>query len=249
MTAQMQMMTQGAAMAAQQLVAPIQNMMGFGDPLGDGPLLIRQKIDLLEAVTGCEAKNRYSVNEDEFFIREESDCLPRTFCGKNRPLKMYVHRGKNKEGDVLYVFDKSCHMDSPLPVPMPCMRPEMKIMNPEMEPIGRVYDQCSCCALTQQIFDKEDNRIYDVNGSLLQCGLYIPCCGNVDFDVTKVGDAEEKGKIAKIFGGCAELIAGVNQFQLDFPPAATGDQKALILGATMLADLQYFEANMAEKME
>jgi hypothetical protein len=68
-----------------------------------GGLHINQVIDMAEAITGCEARNRYSVHSwspgqelegpQIMFIREESDGCERICCKQQRHCSLYVHEG------------------------------------------------------------------------------------------------------------------------------------------------------------
>ena len=70
---------------------------------------------------------------------------------------------------------------------------------------------------------------------------YYRDCGDVVFSVKDMAGGPE-GQIRKIFT-CGELCGLNNKFKVVYPPGAPQGDKALVLGATMLLDLQYFEQN------
>ena len=49
------------------------------------------------------------------------------------------------------------------------------------------------------------------------------------------------GKISKVFGGCGEMMAKINKFNVAFPAGATAQQKMALLGTAILIDFEYFE--------
>ena len=57
-------------------------------------LEIKQKVELCEALTGFETKNKYqildSLGQDVFFMTEETDCCTRNCCGQLRPFTFHV---------------------------------------------------------------------------------------------------------------------------------------------------------------
>ena len=228
-------------------IAPqAQGMDRFGDA---DAFIITQEFAAIE-LCGIEAKNRYRAYQagaDEsitstsglpntMYINEESKTFERICCGPNRSLTLIVHKGDSKEGPEMLRFHKPFHLQGCI-----CCRPSMTISDSAGKQLGRVEDPFVCCAMNQKVFDDQDKLKYNVEGSICQIGLCCPCCGDVKFDVT---DAQggSPGVIKKLFGGCSELCLGTNKFKVTFPKNATEPDKSLLLGATMLVDLQYFEA-------
>ena len=64
-------------------------------------LLIKQKVELLEAFTGWESKNKYQITntlgQDVFFAKEDSGCLTRMCCGPGRPFEMEIVDNSGRE--------------------------------------------------------------------------------------------------------------------------------------------------------
>ena len=83
-----------------------------------GGLQINQVINMAEAMSGCEAKNRYTVHSwspgDELegpqimHIREESDSCERVCCKQQRHCSLYVHEGHNETGDIILQVLAAC---------------------------------------------------------------------------------------------------------------------------------------------
>lgn len=57
-------------------------------------LLVHQKVELLEAFTGFETKNKFtiknSLGQKVYFAVEDSDCCTRNCCGPMRPFDMKI---------------------------------------------------------------------------------------------------------------------------------------------------------------
>ena len=49
-------------------------------------LIIKQKVELVEAFIGFESANKYKV----FYAKEDSNCSIRQFCGPLRPFEMNI---------------------------------------------------------------------------------------------------------------------------------------------------------------
>ena len=92
------------------------------------------------------------------------------------------------------------------------------------------------------VYDHNDTLKYKVEGSVCQIGMCCPCCGAVEFPVTNT-NGQAVGLVSKRFDGLSEICLGTNKFTIDFPPEADANDRKLLLAATMLVDLQYFEQN------
>ena len=57
-------------------------------------LVIKQKKEMLEIVTGFEQKNRYEIRDAQgqlcYFAAEESGCCSRVCCGQNRGFNIHI---------------------------------------------------------------------------------------------------------------------------------------------------------------
>ena len=57
-------------------------------------LIIKQNVEMLEAICGCETVNHYKVfdpsGKEVFFAVEDTSCCNRCFCGNNRPFQMII---------------------------------------------------------------------------------------------------------------------------------------------------------------
>ena len=55
-------------------------------------MIVKQKVEMLEAFTGFETKNKYTVKnsmgQDVYKAKEDTDCCTRNICGPQRPFGM-----------------------------------------------------------------------------------------------------------------------------------------------------------------
>nr|AAL48557.1 RE03306p [Drosophila melanogaster] len=69
-------------------------------------LLVSQKIEKLELLTGFETKNRFkvknSLGQNVYFAYEESDCCTRNMLGRSRPFEMKIL--DNFQNEVLHLY-------------------------------------------------------------------------------------------------------------------------------------------------
>ena len=116
-------------------------------------IYIKQKVEFMEAVSGCETNNKYVVYErgphgrrrgkEMLKCREYSGCCARTcMTGGCRPFKMRVFNLWNHE-------NKCLEMDRDCQCTFLCFnRPAMKVFYTEdggKEYVGRVVDNFDCC--------------------------------------------------------------------------------------------------------
>lgn len=227
---------------------------GVNSSLGENTLLaqmagmeIKQQVNVVELVSGCEAKNRYHVHNWDpnhphlpgqfcMLAREESDGFERICCKQNRHLVLYVHEGQAEHDAVIMQIHKSFGLAM-----LPCCRPSVMIFDGQGNKIGSVDDPWHCCVMDQRIYDLNGNQIFGAAGSVCQAGIFCPCLGTVEFDITDAAGNPTQAHISKVFDGCAEIMAKVNRFRVTFPQNATAVQKMALLGCTMLIDFEYFE--------
>jgi hypothetical protein len=215
---------------------------------------IKQKFDLMEVITSCEAKNRYEVYQGDraegavqLYLAEQSECCQRICCKQQRELNLYIHDGPNREAPQVAELHKPMHCKA-FPCNI-CIRPELYVMDMQGGKIGRVHDPfvCAnvmCCTIDQHIFDAEEKMKYKILGTVCQPGICCPCCFDVTFDIHDY-HAGANGRVVGIVTKKAldlmEMCVKTNRFQIDFPPDAGTFEKILLTGGAFLLDIEYFE--------
>ena len=55
---------------------------------------MKQKVEVMEAIFGCETKNKYklknSMGQEVYTAKEDTDCCTRNVCGPIRPFGMVI---------------------------------------------------------------------------------------------------------------------------------------------------------------
>eukprot|EP00397_Hematodinium_sp_SG-2012_P061833 GEMP01082537.1.p1 GENE.GEMP01082537.1~~GEMP01082537.1.p1 ORF type:complete len:247 (+),score=52.36 GEMP01082537.1:171-911(+) len=196
--------------------------------------------DAVVEMCGCDVKNKYLVEtvNRQFYISEESDCLERVCCGPQRSLTFRLHDGPTDGHPILYQFRKPCHCQA---LCCASCRPKMTVLDTKGNMIGRAHDPWRCCVVDNFIYDTNNTLSYIIHGTACQIGLCCPC-SSARFEIKhaeKTGNAP--GMLTKKFNGLQECCVQANKFVIDFPVNTPPEHKALIMGSTMLVDLQYFE--------
>jgi len=93
--------------------------------------------------------------------------------------------------------------------------------------------------MDQRIYGVDGRQIYGAAGSVCQMGIFCPCLGTVEFDITGTNGQLTDGRISKIFGGCGEIMAGANNFRVRFPTGANPVEKMALIGALSFPSLLF----------
>jgi len=198
-------------------------------------LLVKQKVELLEAFTGFETANKYkvlnSLGQDVFYAKEDTDCCTRQCCGPSRPFDMNLTDNSGME---------AIHLTRPLRCQaccFPCCLQEVEVSSPPGSVIGTVEQEWSFIYPRFVIKDQGGSPVLRIEGPLCP----ISCCGDVDFKVVTM-EGQEVGLITKQWSGLArEAFTDADNFGISFPLDLDVKVKATLLGALFLIDFMYFE--------
>ena len=93
----------------QQVMQPVNCPPGLEYLTQVDQLIVKQKVEMLEALVGFETKNKYqiknSMGQDIYKAKEHTDCCTRMICGPQRPFDMAIT--DNHDNEVI-------HLDRPL---------------------------------------------------------------------------------------------------------------------------------------
>jgi len=223
-------------------------------------IFIQQQFDILEYVSGCETENRFHIypisNDGDpkgrqiFKAREKS-----SWCARNcmhphcRPFNMMISNqdplSEEIDGSQFLKLERDCALT------ICCFnRPLMTVQNVEKgaaEYLGQVRNPWLCCELGGDVYNNQDNKIYEIRGTSCQSGVLCntcPCdsCQQVHFDV-KGPSGEVLSTLDKRSSGClaAYLAVNTDMFTLTFPINASREEKALLLASVLLLDFTYFD--------
>ena len=63
---------------------------------------MKQKVEVMEAIFGCETKNKYklknSMGQEVYTAKEDTDCCTRNLCGPIRPFGMVIKDNNDQVG-------------------------------------------------------------------------------------------------------------------------------------------------------
>lgn len=204
-------------------------------------LLVQQKVEILEAITGFETANQYSVKntmgQSVFHAAEKTNCCNRQCCGSGRAFDMKIVDKDKKE--VMW-------LSRPLRCTCCwccCCQQNMEVQAPKGHTIGFVKQICAWCKPKFEVCDASGEPQLTIHSPVCQCR----CCKDVIFRIKTV-DGTEVGQIRKQWGGMGkETFTDADTFGVTFPQDLDVLTKATLLGATFLVDFMFFENTTADK--
>ena len=200
-------------------------------------LIIKQKVEVLEIVTGFETANKYEVlnnlGQNVYKAKEDSDCCTRNCCGSGRCLDMSITDLQGQE---------VIHLNRPLRCQeccFPCCLQEMEVSSPAGTVIGSISQQWSILHPRLLIKDELGIPVLRIEGPCWTCS----CFGSdVEFTVVSVQNGEQVGVITKQWTGLVkEVFTDADNYGINFPLDLDVKVKATLLGALFLIDFMYFE--------
>ncbi|XP_017008058.3 phospholipid scramblase 2-like isoform X3 [Drosophila takahashii] len=198
-------------------------------------LLVKQKVEIFEAITGFETNNRYSIQnalgQKVFYAVEDTNCCTRNCCPE-RPFHMKIFDN--------YLKEEVIHLHRPLGcscICSPCCLHSIEVSAPPGNVIGRIQEEWSICRPCFRILNQSGDLVLRIEGPSCFCST---CC-NVNFNVLSL-NGEEVGRITKQWSGLGrELFTDADMFGMTFPMNMDVNLKAVLLGATFLIDFMFFE--------
>ncbi|KAH8398739.1 hypothetical protein KR222_002138, partial [Zaprionus bogoriensis] len=192
-------------------------------------LLISQKIDKLEAITGFEENNRFkvknSLGQNVYSAFEESDFCSRNCLGSSRAFEMKIL--DNFQNEVL-------HLSRPFRCELCCCFPScmntMEVSAPPGQFIGRVDQVYSFLRTMFHVKNSFGDVVLRIEGPICPW----KCCSDVNWKVFSVNN-EQIGKITKQWSGLTrELFTDADYFSVTFPLSLDVRMKALLFAAVFL---------------
>jgi uncharacterized protein YxjI len=199
-------------------------------------LIVKQKVEWVEALLGCETKNKYKVlmpnGQQLFDAVEENDCCTRNCCGPQRPFDLEI---KDAQGNELI------HLYRPLRCSscwFPCFLQEMEVYSPPGNLIGSIQQEWSLLSPKYSILDAQGQVALTIEGPICTYSM----CGDVEFEILSPDGSTNVGKISKQWSGLLkEAFTDADIFGINFPMDLDVRMKAVCLAACFLIDFMYFE--------
>lgn len=136
-------------------------------------LLVHQKVELFEALTGFETNNKYtiknSMGQRVFVAIEDNDCCTRNCCGAARPFEMNIVDNTGRE--VL-------HLSRPLRCSTcwyPCCLQKLEVIA-SGQTLGFVTQEWSICFPKFRIENAAGDTVLRIEGPFCT----FSCCGDVE---------------------------------------------------------------------
>ena len=232
-----------------------------------GGVIIKQKFNLLEAVSGCERPNVYYVyprhkkDKDKkkgakmFKYKEKSTCYERCLTGNCKPFRMKCHNKQKKDGDEEQCMEckKECRCTYYC-----CNRAEMHCYYTELEEkeggethyLGKCYDPYDCYNFTFKIYTQNDDCDYVVQATCCQWYFWLQCpCAKCQLVVFKIHEGSSTsgplvGELRRQGKDCTKnfvLGEGADEFSCDFPEKSDWRQRAMLMNLVVFIDYTMFE--------
>lgn len=208
-------------------------------------LLIKQKVELMEALLGCEGRNKYKIyngaGQEIYKAEEENDCCTRNCLGPNRPFDLEITDQQGNELIHLYrpLRCTSCFF--------PCFLQVLEVYSPPGTLVGTVEQEWSILEPKYSVKDAEGNVVLRIEGPMCTfsiCGRYV------EFNVLTPDGSTEVGKISKQWPGLLkEIFTDADVFGINFPMDLDVRMKAVLLGAVFLIDFNFFEKKGNEERD
>ncbi len=186
-------------------------------------LMIHQKKEWGEILTGFETKNRYAISTQDgrelYFAAEvKGNMLIRMWLKAWRPFEMNI-------------YDNAKQVVLKLKSPFRFYFREISIYDAQDRLLGKVVREFSILRRNYKIYDNSGREIFSLFGPILH-----PWTFNI------IQDNREIGKITKKFSGLlTEMATDADNFGVVYPKELETQKKAILLGAVFLIDFAHFE--------
>ncbi len=190
-------------------------------------LTVKQRRSWLEALTGFEQANRYTVLGNgmgaAFVVQEQSagflELLARLFLGPWRPFESYVE--DTRRGTIAMKLRR----------PFRWFLPTLEVCDPEGNLLARIERRWTWFATRYEIFDASGALIGEIHGPFFRPWT---------FEVMSNG--ARVALVQKMWSGLIkEAFTDADNFEVTFDPSAPPKWKPLALACAVLIDVAHFE--------
>lgn len=195
-------------------------------------LAVVQEIDFLEAFTGWESKNRYSIKnvagQNILYAVEEADMLLMNTMGASRPFDITIL-------DAFSIPILRIHRPYTCKCPLFGCMDHVEVSTGAGEPIGTILEECRCWI--QFAIKTADGQVA-MRLTASPCAIQLM---DIEFQLKTLEDAKV-GFITRKFPGFLQQVATyADVFAVHFPADLAVNIKAIVLACTFLIDFKYFE--------
>ncbi|XP_062836450.1 phospholipid scramblase 1-like [Anolis carolinensis] len=201
-------------------------------------LLVHQRIEIVEIITGLETCNRYEIknNTDQrlYYALEENNFCTLFWCGAARPFTIRILNNLGHE---------IIQLKRPLRCSMccyPCCLQKLEVQAPPGTPIGYVIQNWDPCLPKFTLQNEAHVDILKIVGPCILCS----CGQDIPFSLMSLDEKFNVGRITKLWGGfLKEILTDADNIGIEFPLDLDIKMKAITLGAAFLIDFMYFESS------
>lgn len=185
-------------------------------------LVVQQRKEWGEILTGFETKNKYSVmsasGDQLYWAAEESSFLLRMFLKAYRPFTIHI---LSSQGNTALRLNK----------PFRFYFHQIDVVDSNGRQLGTIRREFSIFTRRFTVMGPMGNEIYRIFGPLFHPWTFQILKSNV-----------QVGIIAKKWSGLGkEMFTDADNFNITFPPDIDVNQKGVLLGALFLIDMLHFE--------
>ncbi|CAI6360842.1 unnamed protein product [Macrosiphum euphorbiae] len=200
-------------------------------------LLVKQQVELIEALIGFETNNKYTIKNNAgqkvFYAIEDNDCCTRNCCGPTRPFEMKIL--DNYKNEVI-------HLSRPLACQscfFPCCLQSIEVFSPPGCLVGTVEQDWSILTPMFTIRNAANEEVLKIEGPICR---YSICGADVEFKILSKDKTTVVGRISKQWSGLLrEVFTDADFFGITFPIDLDVRMKAVMLGACFLIDVMFYE--------
>jgi len=196
-------------------------------------LVVKQRIEILEALTGFEQQNKYDVfnswGQKLYEAKEDSNVCARNCCGK--------HRGFDMRFMDCYK-QTVIHFSRPLALSCCncCCLSVMTVEAPVNVPIGRVRQMPGNCKVRFKVECPIGTHVATVCSP---CALRCFCFSSVPYPIYDLSDREIA--VIKRKFTAKGVFTDADNFTIEFDPMLNVNLKACLMGALFLIDFMFYE--------
>ena len=243
---QQPMMAQPMMMGQQMMMQPQYNTNPYAVLELADVLIVDEQINLMEAITGIEGKNKYKIYTRhglQFFAHEESSFCGRCFCGPNVEAKVYF-KSMDQFGPNMFLMEKPFMCCCPALLPFCQKESTFKEVNGNAVGYFQVPMFGGCCVPTVDMYDKSGGtKIGQLTG---------PCCcigGLCDskFTVTNATGVQvatfQRMGVDSMGDAARMMLTSADRYSMQFAPNVDPRLKANLLGMIIFLDYLFFEGD------
>ncbi|CAD8085931.1 unnamed protein product [Paramecium sonneborni] len=227
-------------------------------------LYVVQRFDVFTASSQCENQNFYFIysmdnfntdieqkkSKPYFKANAETECYERISLPSScRSFNMEVKQNLSSTNQKLLFTVQRNYRYTCL-----CLnRPDVQVIGSSGKKIGYVRSPLFSIQKTVEIFDANNNLLFNIKGiwNQLQTYCYLPYdfCKTISFDIHNKFNKKiaEIKKIGHKKGCCYECMLNVeSEYAVQFPKLSSYEEKALILSGVFFLDYSFYEERYSD---